>query len=609
MKRLLSLLSSATLVVSATTTIVACENDSDNKVIFMLDEWTTQTISDAYKNVIDDFNNNYNDSDVKVELQIWGDGQIMNSIQANEVLPDLYITYADVLAKYKAFAPEKVVDVKEAGYLPNDSIFTPYQETFLDEGVIAGGMYVLPVLKSFDTSSLNLRLLKEMVDIFKDPGTNYDSNGVFMKNELGIKDEKGEDIKIVSSDLFVDGQIVVSENKELYNDIAKANSVNALRKILQLNTNVAQLAKDFKNLQTKNAKNEQNEYAKAFALGIDSMDNKVYSNYANNLGEERIKVTSENKKFLYNYYNDQLYVNNQSGSESVKETVDWLEELRLIENNNNKTTGSLNSDISKLDETGTLFVSNRDTGSKIYSFNYFSQGTMLMASGSNSQSFLWWTPEANIGKTVNSDVAVKPTDILVLAQSTQKGGSHIMQQGAGFGSFKSTTEEKTNVTKEFTHFLMNKDNMAKLAIWTGYMPSNEKAYTETDYEKWISGEEEVEYYKDGQVYNRQNLIIAQIAKLLGDKDNHNFNTIESAEPGGSVRDKVFKNEIQVGMYKSDGELTMDKFWKGENTSKVSYVGATAQFNTIATDINPLKLPEFETTIENKNNIILNRKEN
>ncbi|AGR41336.1 hypothetical protein [Spiroplasma taiwanense] len=282
----------------------------------------------------------------------------------------------------------------------------------------------------------------------------YAATGVFLKNELGLQKD-GKDIEIEASDLFTN-ETGTSDNKELYNSIAQATDASALRKILQKDSNIAILAKDFKSLSTKNSQNETNTYAKAFALGIDSMGNKVYANYANNLGKQRIVTSSENKDFIYNYYNDSFKINNSSGIKSITEVIQWLEQLIKIEN----LTGSLNSDVSKLDETGTLFVANSDTGSKVYSSSYFAQGTMLMASGSSAGSFYYSTTPSKIveneadykaGK-VMADVAVATTDLFAVASSTAKGDSYVMQQGPGIALFKSSSNEKASVEKNLHIF-------------------------------------------------------------------------------------------------------------------------------------------------------------
>ncbi|AGR41334.1 hypothetical protein [Spiroplasma taiwanense] len=96
--------------------------------------------------------------------------------------------------------------------------------------------------------------------------------------------------------------------------------------------------------------------------------------------------------------------------------------------------------------------------------------------------------------------------------------------------------------------------------------------------------------------------------MLAGKTNNHFATVEASEPGSAVRDKVFKNTIQSGMYKSPSKLTIDKFWNGEKVSGVSYTGATEEFKIIATDLDPNLSAQFETTRLNYQVILPNRKE-
>ncbi|WP_041618869.1 lipoprotein [Spiroplasma taiwanense] len=176
MKKLLSLLGMTTIVVSGATTVIACGNEDSSspassikEVIFMIDALTTisSSIINDYKDVVTDFNENHNDLGIEVKIETPSAGQILNSINAGEALPDLYLTYPDNVARYKSIIPDQIVDVKSEGYITDNTIFSEYQSSFLEEGTIGENLYVLPVLKSFNINTVNLRLLNQIQKFLK----------------------------------------------------------------------------------------------------------------------------------------------------------------------------------------------------------------------------------------------------------------------------------------------------------------------------------------------------------------------------------------------------------------------------------------------------------
>ncbi|AHI52897.1 extracellular solute-binding protein [Spiroplasma culicicola] len=589
MKKLLTLLAASASIVSASATVVACGNKAPTNVVFMFDAsvGTSSAITKQYQILVDKYNEQNPDNPVEVEIEFAAAGAIQNAILSGEVLPDLYVTYPDNVTRYLTTAEEEVVKMDD--YFDTET-FEPMIDSFMDEGKIGDGQYVLPMAKSFDVTNVNLRMLKELCEIVL--GTES-TTGQFWQ-----KDGFHEEYTIESSNLFIDTTVVEPDEnlKTLMTNIATVNNANDLRKILLKDSNNVLLAKLIYELNDKVDRNVLRDTDKVYGIGLDDMPNKVYSQYAESIEKSRIITSAQNKEFFYNYYDDQFYINDDTGMEGIDSAFKMLQDLKDIKEPGQSLSGNI--DESKQNEL-IYTIDPSMSGTKKYSSDFFAAGTMLMASGSTAGSFYY---QSKTG--VKDEVFVKMNDILTIGTPTKDGEQYIMQQGPGIAAFKSTNDEKTEVAKDFVSFMMEAQNMAEFAIYTGYMPSNAKTYSDTDYMEWLKGT------KNPGSSSRDNAILLQVAELIEDKTNSHFVTIEGSPMGTGVRDKVFKNVVQNQMFNDAKAVFVNSDKKvGNKNSTDTTFWKTAQpaIHNIYTDFIATGKEKYQSDTKNKSAILNERK--
>ncbi|ASP28549.1 hypothetical protein SCORR_v1c07770 [Spiroplasma corruscae] len=580
MKKLVSILTIIGISASATSYVVSCNNSINDvrDVVFMFDAsaGTNANIQKQYKKIVDDFNEANKDSLIKVTFETPTAGAISSALASGEALPDLYVTYTDNVLKYLASAPEEVLDM--GSIVP--STFKPKLNSFMSEGKLTVGneqrQLVLPMSKSFDFSAVNLRLLKEITILAVNNNT---LSGKFWEN-------------IDPSDLYKDISEISTNNlnigddlSKIFESIAKADEANDIKAILLKNENLAKISGYMYKLDhTYHLVNTDilKDGSKIYGLGIDSLANKIYSEYAESIKTDSIKTLSDNQDFLYNYYDNNFYVNKSRGLKGLEGEMKFLQQLK---DEQDKNDDSLRGSTTDSKDTELLYVPSL-TGKKKYSSDYFAAGTMLLASGSTAGSFYYKS-----SNNVVDELKVDFKDVLVMGTPTENGQSYTIQQGPGIAGFKSSSNEKQEVANKFLEYLMSPEKQAYFGIFTGYLPSNEENYLEdSNYLKWIKGEEQP-LNDDGNKTNRSNPMLKQYIDMINDGSNNYFFTVEGSPIGNGVRSNVLTSVIQNQMMDDKGKdifwknnsLT-DNFWGNDSTNLKTR--ANYAFKSVITDYDP-----------------------
>ncbi|AOG60856.1 hypothetical protein SHELI_v1c09070 [Spiroplasma helicoides] len=584
MKKLVSILATIAISASSTSYVLACPSSKANEVkdvVFMFDAaaGTNANIQKQYKKIVDDFNAANADSSIKVTLETPTAGAISGALASGESLPDLYVTYPDNVVKYLASAPDEALDMSTV--MP--STLKPKLQSFMNEGKLTVDgkekQLVLPMAKSFDFSAVNLRLLKELTTMAITKISSVSKLGDYLGNS-----------NIVVSDLYKnelpENFKLVGDEEKIFTSLANAKNQDDVKKVLLLNSNLATISGFMYRLDREyklvNA-DKMGTGSKIYGLGIDSLSNKVFSEYAELLKTDSIKTLSENKDFLYNYYDNKFSVNKSTGLGGLQNEMKFLQQLKDLQG---KDSASLRGDTT-LDskDTEMLYVPTL-TGKKKYSSDFFAAGTMLLASGSTAGSFYYKS-----GNKVNKDLKVTFDDVLVMGTPTDKGEAYTAQQGPGIAGFKSSSEDKQKVANKFLEYLLSPEKQAYFGIFTGYLPSNEENYaSDSDYVKWIKGETKPKD-ENGKEQSRSNPLLKQYIDMVNSGDANHFFTVEGSPLGNGVRSDVLTSVIQNKMmddkakdvFLKDSNLT-DYFWGNDSTELKTR--ATYAFNSILTDYDP-----------------------
>jgi len=502
MKKILSVLTTLGIISPTVASVVACGPRISNNVLFILPGNTMSSasrITRSYQQIVRDFNNSEEMKGSKVKVEVgWESGDpIQLRASVLEQLPDLYIAYPDVAAKY-ILDPTKTASARnmEETYFGNDELKDAslkekfWSEAFYSEGLINNDLYVLPLNKSFDMSIINLRIFLELTSFVDQNIANTIGDGL-----------KAENYGNLASHLFLKNGVV--DDTELLNNLKPAlekisqsnKKTLAIREFFKFNNNVINLAKLYSNLYRNHLNRDTisdytNDQRKMFPIGIDSIANKVFMEYGDALNPEGVVQTidpyKKNGNFFYEIENmnpdrermDILLDNPES--KIFKEVNNYFNTLRDLTSSDPSIRK--HSDMS-IRWSGSMLVGKLD--GKTYTSDFFNQGSMLVTSSSTAGS---WSFKA---KKNQFD---RDKDLLVVSSSTATGNNfNFIQQGPGLAGFKSVgknAKEKEIITTKFVRYLLQPKVQNKLAIMSGYIPSTSDAL---DFFK---------FYKDGSFNNK-----------------------------------------------------------------------------------------------------------
>jgi len=553
MKKFLAMIASIGLIVPSALSVVSCGPKISENVLLVLPGLSMSSaskITRSYQQIVEDFNNSeeMKDSKVKVEAA-WENGDaVQQRASGMEQLPDLYVAYPDLASKY-ILDPAKTDDARNMGQTykglqenhpkpkpgetdssiitddDNDEILKRnfWAKSFYEEGLIstspkskvakgeekAPDLYVLPLIKSFDMSVVNLKVFLELASF------------VLSTEEIS---QLGLVLGGISpSELFQPPATVSlkfevnDETKMLLKTIAKSQDKSEahelLREFFQNGNNILQMAGLYAELYQNHLSSNIARYTgvsgnlqKMYSVGIDSTSNQIFMNYADKtlkrLEEQAIKENNATK-FLGDqapainpyhvedfFYHIEAMNPNSERMDVVLDapTDETFSEINRYFNTFRDLTKPANRDNGDptLRWAGSLMIGRIDN--KTYTTNYFNQGTMLVSSSSTAGS---WSlaPSDRANPQFNKD-----KDLLVVSSPTMSGNyQNFIQQGPGLAGFKSVGKNKIakeGVTTKFLQYLLQPKVQNKLAIMSGYIPSTTEAL------------EMYKYYKDGSFDNQ-----------------------------------------------------------------------------------------------------------
>jgi len=511
MKKILSILTTLGIISPTVASVVACGPKISTNVLFVLPGIamsSSSRITRSYQQIVRDFNNSEEMKDSKVKVEVgWESGdpvQLRGSVL--EQLPDLYIAYPDVAAKY-IFDPTKMDSARnmEDTYfgdeLKDESLKEKFwSQAFYSEGLINNDLYVLPLNKSFDMSVVNLRVFLELASFVDKNLTNTIANGLKAENYSGL-----------ASHLFLENSVVTDTEllnslKPALEKISKSSSkIFGIREFFKLNDNVVNLAKIYSflynnHLNTGSIGDYTNNSQKMYSIGIDSIANKLFMEYGDALNPEGTSETInpyKNENFFYQIKDInpdrermEIVLDNPE-SKIFKGVNEYFNSFVKLANPKNAN----HSDIT-VRWAGSMMVGKID--GKTYTSDYFNQGTMLVTSSSTAGS---WSFNA---RNKNKPQFNREKDLLAVSSSSHTGNNfNFAQQGPGLAGFKSVGKnaaQKEAVTTKFVRYLLQPKVQNRLAIMAGYIPSTVGAL---DFFK---------YYKDGSFDNQKGEWVEGVVK-------------------------------------------------------------------------------------------------
>jgi len=545
MKKFLAILASIGLIVPSALSVVSCGPKISENVLLVLPGLSMSSaskITRSYQQIVDDFNNSPEmiNSKVKVEAA-WENGDaVQQRASGMEQLPDLYVAYPDLASKY-ILDPAKTDDARNMsqtynGQQPNhpegdSSIITDdealknnfWAKSFYEEGLISTSpksktakgeekepdLYVLPLIKSFDMSVVNLKVFLELASFIlpaEDIAQLSSILGDVTPSELF---KKPSDISLK----FVVKDQTIKLLKTIVASPDKAQAHVLLREFFQNGNNILDMAGLYSELYQNYLSDNISRYTgvsgnlqKMYSVGIDSTANQIFMNYADKtlkrMEEQAIKDNNATK-FLgdqapainpyhvedFFYYIEDMNPNSERMDVVLDSPTDaTFSEITKYFNTFRDLTKPANRDNGDptLRWAGSLMIGRIDN--KTYTTNYFNQGTMLVSSSSTAGSW-------SIAPTDrNQPQFNKDKDLLVVSSPTMSGNyQNFIQQGPGLAGFKSVGKnkiEKEGVTTKFLQYLLKPKVQNKLAIMSGYIPSTTEAL------------EMYKYYKDGSFDNQ-----------------------------------------------------------------------------------------------------------
>ncbi|WP_026389350.1 lipoprotein [[Acholeplasma] multilocale] len=546
MKKLLTILGAVTLTTSSAMAVVACSDKSEEDVIFMLPGIVasqTGKIAKAYEEMINDFNES-NESDIKVQYRWKKEDPVAQDIAAGKALPDLYVAYPDSVSSISMGAAKNQIRDMQAtiGYEEKELREKFIRDSFYEEGIIKDKLAVLPAAKSLAFTTVNLKLLIEMISkvveggfdnqIVKDLMTSvdeYNSNRTLALHDVQHKVDAevgnlGKEKRIVTMEtrfkdpefgnkgglklqtaktgkIFTKNAKATAETKEIFISkiISKLEGNVSVDKIIELlkdNDNYYILTKlyqelhnfskdssgkiTYSDMETEQIRKMDKSFSESYvyAFGVDDSANRVYIQASKDSGITNLDATKDTHK-------DFLY--------ELKDVNYEQRTGKVILNSG----GSAGTTMKWFDEIAELAKTNRDNENdprakwrgailpgkieNAYSSNFFKQGTMFASTSSSAGS---WSMINN-----NSNLAM-PQDIVAISNSTKSSNGedfkadYFAQQGPGIAGFNSTGANKTGKEKVVTAFLqymLSEKTLTKFSLQSGYIPSTKDAMNRYSY--------------------------------------------------------------------------------------------------------------------------------
>jgi len=357
-----------------------------------------------------------------------------------EQLPDLYVAYPDLASKY-ILDPSKTDDARnmgetfkgtQKGHPKDETSITPsgdevlkenfWAKSFYEEGLIStspksktitdetktSDLYVLPLIKSFDMSVVNLKVFLELasyvlpVEAITKLGItlgNLEPSALFNRVDASTLKFKPND-----------------QTKKLLMAIAnssdKAETHRLLRQFFQKGDNILQMATLYAELYKDHLSSNIARYTgtsgklqKMYSVGIDSSANQIFMNYADETlakMEAEAKKQNNDTKFLgdqapainpyhvedFFYYIEAMNPNSERmdvvldspKSETFSKVADYFNTFMKLA----RDMGNVGNGDPTLRWAGSLMIGRIDN--KTYTTNYFNQGTMLVSSSSTAGS-------------------------------------------------------------------------------------------------------------------------------------------------------------------------------------------------------------------------------
>lgn len=527
MKKLLSLGLSISLISSSATLAVACNTSPEKEVtLWLLQESASATskINSSYQQMVQDYNANRTNKNLpKVKFSWKASGAIQKTLQSGKSkLPDLYISYSDSVSYYKEAPSSKdlVRNMAESmgeGYeekIKNAVL----SEAYLQEGTIGDQVNVLPYFKSLDFSTINLNLFTEISEILfgaeaekhlRTTINEYNKVRALRTNSASEKESTNlSNIKIFGK--LENDQVIISNDQvefmkkaykneipnpstskeageesidsEIYNKLMntdKTNVADVIKEILTKHETILPFASaisaglNYEDGLALVKKNENDKYVKLdkinnqnYAIGIDSLINKYFMDYAQAKGENKVS-TNEGSDFIYSVTTDiaskKATININSDAPGANKTNDFLQNLKDLAKDSDYGSKNTSSNDQLQQWNGSFILSKMDQGSKTYVNTYFNSGTMLYSSGSTSG--MWSYQSTDLSRY----------DMLASA-SLNEGGTQglFLSQGPGIAGFKSqggNASEKEETVKDFLNYIYKPNIQAINSIQSGYLPS------------------------------------------------------------------------------------------------------------------------------------------
>lgn len=593
MKKVLALLASISLTAPAAAGVVSCGAPIDHDVLLVLPGdvmGSSSRITKSYEAVAQEFNNTpeMKNSNTKIKV-LWEDADaVQERASSFQELPDLYVENPDSVSKY-AYGFEtgdQVRDMAKSAELTSDEIDKQYWGNSF--GVLGKSgsidnpspqVLALSLLKSFDMSVVNMRILTELLTISGAQNLQGDPSE---KTNIfdGVPNTDSDDANTIKTNWDA---LTIPEGANVKNDTDKFRY--KVREFFKSDENVLAMASLYSSLYSQ-ARNDSsivsrwasqgiNNKNRLFPIGIDDVPNKIMYEYSDDTVKKNaeggidgiVDTTDTNTKFLYsvsqiNPDKESMHIeinNSGNGYDNSNDFFTKINSLRVNAGDTDKVQSW----------AGAMIIAKID--GKTYTSSYFNQGTMLEASSSSAGTWAF----NNKGTSGPTKFDLNKDLIVVGGASGTAKNYNFMSQGpelAGFKSVGPNKAQKEKIVTQFIKYLMGPSKLNELALRTGYIPSTKDALNQ--YIKYKEGNyDHGEKVPDGQ-YTSDNKYGEKDA-MLSDFLNTYTTTLNKDKTITNQADFISNPPTPAGMMIRDAVLNImiNYVLSGKATYQQMYVDA------------------------------------
>lgn len=528
MKKLLATLAISPMAITAcggakaSGPTVKALSGKENTIVFGTSKTEGRDHWNAIKEIVDNYNAQTADGDMKVELQFFAAGSTSKAALASGQVPDIVEMYSDELYTIYDNNSSNVIDLMTSGI--DTSIFV---DSFLEEGKSVGGkFYNLPYLKSLQVQAVNLKLMNEFIawnggsqcmksDYSMDSCSNLGVSATAFKGKASFtKDTTLDWSAFKDSDVAKYQKLISGYSKAIDHDAYKTSPVitsgftysSKFEVADPANPTAQEIALALAKIKEKGKIGDINyagfnwstaaDTTVVWASGTPTTAELTAHPFAARLKEsdgsyKYYAATANNVMKTYNATYDNVSVNGAAsrngqmfalGSDSLSNDImlasadqgantdksyNWDNFFFNASGSyNNYAKGVENAAKGTLDvwydSISTEGVKFKDV-SGVYNSDFFSRNEMLTNTGSTA------------GAAYLTGNGTNASDLMIFAQPTKT--KSIVQQGPGL-TIMNLGEKRTSNASKFLKYFATASNLESIAGKTGYVPSTKASFAD-----------------------------------------------------------------------------------------------------------------------------------